>query len=59
MNGAFLLGKQALRHQSPVPRMTGSIYGGPELPGSMQWSVTETGVEVRFLGVLEILVPLN
>ena len=43
MNGAFLMGKQALCHQSPVSRLTRSIHRGPELPGSMQFSVTETG----------------
>ena len=59
MNGAFLLGKQALCHQSPVSRLTRSIHRGPELPGSMQFSVTDTGVEVRFVRVLEILLPLN
>ena len=59
MNGAFLLRKQALCHQSPSSRLTRSIQGGPELPGSMQCSITETGAEVRFLGVLEILLPLN
>ena len=52
INGAFLLRKQALCHQSPSSRLTRSIHGRPELPGSMQFSVTESGVEVRFLGVL-------
>ena len=59
MNGAFLMGKQALCHQSPISRLTRSIHRGPELPGSMQFFVTETGVEVRFGRVLEILLPLN
>ena len=41
MNGAFQMGKQALCHQSPVSRLTRSIHGGPELPGSMQCSFIE------------------
>ena len=57
MNGAFLMGKQALCHQSPISRLIRSIHAGPELPGSRQFSDTETGAEVRSLGVLESLLP--
>ena len=42
MYGAFLLGKQALCHQSPISMLTRSIHGGAELPGSMQCSFIET-----------------
>ena len=41
MNGAFQMGKQALCHRFPVSRLTRSIHGGPELPGSMQCSFVE------------------
>ena len=59
MNGAFLMRKQALCHQSPISRLTRSLHQGPELPGSRQFSGTETCAEARFLGVLESLLPLN
>ena len=41
MNGAFLLGKQALCHQFPISMLTRSIHGGPEIPGFMQSSFIE------------------
>ena len=41
MNGAFLLGKEALCHQFPISMLTRSIQEGPELPGSMQCSFIE------------------
>ena len=59
MNGAFIMGKKVLCHQSPISRLTRSILAGPELPRSLQCSVTETGAAARFLGVLESLLTLN
>ena len=43
MNGAFIMGKQALCHQSPVCKLIRSIHAGPKLPGSTQFSDTQTG----------------
>ena len=59
MNGAFIMGKQALCHQSPISRLTRSILAEPGLPGSRQFSDIETGAEAGSLGVLESLLPLN
>ena len=56
-NGPFQMGKQALCHQSPKSKLVGSIHAGPELPGSRQFSDTETGAEARSLGVLKSLLP--
>ena len=53
------MGKQALCHQSPISRLLRSIHAGPELPGSKQFSDTETGAEAKSLGVLQSLLPLN
>ena len=53
------MGKQALCHHSPISRFIRSIHAGPELPGSKQFSDTESGAAARSLGVLESLLPLN
>ena len=57
MNGAFIMGKTALCQQSPNSKLVRNIHPGPELPGSRQFSDTETGAEARSLGVLESLLP--
>ena len=43
MNGAFIMGKQALCHHSPVCKLIRSIHAGPKLPGSRQFSDIQTG----------------
>ena len=43
MNGTFIMGKQALCHQSPVCKLIRSIHAEPKLPGSRQFSDTLAG----------------